>query len=152
MSPESPEFRSGSVLILDGTFADAGWLPSASNLRYHPCMKSVAAKDSALDALNDLPFPEGEGESTLIKTIGWISAGLEPSRSVYSSAASFVSAISSTAAPHTISIRTPATSRTWTSVWEFNRLRPTLNAKPFSTGPISHFGPLRAGNLYSALS
>jgi hypothetical protein len=39
-------------------------------------MKSDAAKDSTLPALNDLPFPEGEAESTLIKTIGWISAGL----------------------------------------------------------------------------
>ncbi len=39
-------------------------------------MKSDAAKESSLPALNGLPFPEGEAESTLIKTIGWISAGL----------------------------------------------------------------------------
>ena len=39
-------------------------------------MKS-AANDSAATASNVLPFPEtSQEESTLIKTIGWISAGL----------------------------------------------------------------------------
>ncbi|WP_260703335.1 hypothetical protein [Edaphobacter flagellatus] len=38
-------------------------------------MKS-AATDSATPVSNVLPFPEHEEESTLIKTVGWISAGL----------------------------------------------------------------------------
>lgn len=46
------------------------------NLRYHPCMKSADIEDSTLSALHGLPFPEGEEESTLLKTIGWVSAGL----------------------------------------------------------------------------
>jgi hypothetical protein len=44
------------------------------NLRYHPCMKS-AGKDDSVPS-NVLPFPEQQEESTLIKTIGWVSAGL----------------------------------------------------------------------------
>jgi hypothetical protein len=51
-------------------------LPAACNLRYHPCMKSASTEDYVISALNQLPFPENDEESTLIKTIGWISAGL----------------------------------------------------------------------------
>jgi hypothetical protein len=39
-------------------------------------MKSASIEDSVASALNNLPFPEGEKESTLIKTVGWVSAGL----------------------------------------------------------------------------
>jgi hypothetical protein len=39
-------------------------------------MKSAGIEDSVASALNDLPFPEDEKESALIKTVGWISAGL----------------------------------------------------------------------------
>jgi len=38
-------------------------------------MKSGTEETSA-SALNTLPFPEGEEESTFIKTVGWVSAGL----------------------------------------------------------------------------
>lgn len=51
-------------------------LPTMFNLRYHPCMKSANTEDSVVSALKNLPFPEGEEESALIKTIGWVSAGL----------------------------------------------------------------------------
>jgi hypothetical protein len=53
-----------------------GRLQAACNLRYHPCMKSASTEDSVISALNQLPFPENDEESTLIRTIGWISAGL----------------------------------------------------------------------------
>jgi hypothetical protein len=39
-------------------------------------MNSANTEDSVISALKNLPFPEGEEESTLIKTIGWVSAGL----------------------------------------------------------------------------
>ena len=39
-------------------------------------MKSVCTEDSVASALSNLPFPEDEKESTLIKTVGWVSAGL----------------------------------------------------------------------------
>jgi hypothetical protein len=39
-------------------------------------MKSVCTEDSVAAALSNLPFPEDEKESTLIKTVGWVSAGL----------------------------------------------------------------------------
>jgi hypothetical protein len=39
-------------------------------------MKSANTEDSVVSALKNLPFPEGEEESALIKTIGWVSAGL----------------------------------------------------------------------------
>jgi hypothetical protein len=39
-------------------------------------MKSGTDDTAAESALNSLPFPEGEEESTLIKTVGWVSAGL----------------------------------------------------------------------------
>ncbi|WP_051978611.1 hypothetical protein [Edaphobacter aggregans] len=39
-------------------------------------MKSDVTEDVATSALNTLPFPEGEEESTLLKTVGWVSAGL----------------------------------------------------------------------------
>ena len=51
------------------------YLPAAANLRYHPCMKSAGTDDS-VTASNGLPFPQPEEESTLIKTVGWVSAGL----------------------------------------------------------------------------
>jgi hypothetical protein len=35
-----------------------------------------AGNDDSRAASNVLPFPEAERESTLIKTIGWVSAGL----------------------------------------------------------------------------
>jgi len=38
-------------------------------------MKS-GSEDTSASALNTLPFPEVEEESTLIKTVGWVSAGL----------------------------------------------------------------------------
>lgn len=53
-----------------------GDLPEPPDLRYHLCMKSEG-NDSTVTASNVLPFPEADQEeSTLIKTIGWISAGL----------------------------------------------------------------------------
>ena len=45
------------------------------DLRYHHCMKSAGTEDSA-PVSNVLPFPAPEEESTFIKTVGWISAGL----------------------------------------------------------------------------
>ncbi|MDE1176962.1 MAG: hypothetical protein PW789_10195 [Edaphobacter sp.] len=35
-----------------------------------------AGKDDSATPSNVLPFPETQGESALIKTLGWISAGL----------------------------------------------------------------------------
>jgi hypothetical protein len=54
------------------------------NLRYHPCMKYLSSRRLFGNANEDvqahltepLPFSEEEEETTLIKTIGWISAGL----------------------------------------------------------------------------
>ena len=46
------------------------------DLRYYPCMKSAGKDEPKVAASNVLPFPEVEQESPLIKTIGWISAGL----------------------------------------------------------------------------
>ena len=51
-------------------------MPTEANLRYHLCMTSAGKDDSTAGASNVLPFPEAEEESTLIKTIGWVSAGL----------------------------------------------------------------------------
>jgi hypothetical protein len=39
-------------------------------------MKSAGTGDSAPPVSNVLPFPAPEEETTLIKTVGWISAGL----------------------------------------------------------------------------
>lgn len=39
-------------------------------------MKFAGNDDSREATSNVLPFPEAERESTLIKTIGWVSAGL----------------------------------------------------------------------------
>jgi hypothetical protein len=41
-------------------------------------MKSAGPEDIEVSASNSLPFPdsESEEESTLLKTVGWVSAGL----------------------------------------------------------------------------
>jgi hypothetical protein len=52
------------------------YLQNVLDLRYHPSMKSAGTDESATQASNVLPFPAPEEDSTLIKTIGWISAGL----------------------------------------------------------------------------
>jgi hypothetical protein len=54
------------------------------NLSYHPCMRFLSNCRDSDDKPDEtpvvtsapLPFPEEEEDSTLIKTVGWVSAGL----------------------------------------------------------------------------
>jgi hypothetical protein len=72
-SPESPPLLTPS-----------GYLPTLLNLSYHPIMKFLFSHglfgntSEDVPARNEpLPFPESEEEdSTLVKTVGWVSAGL----------------------------------------------------------------------------